>query len=133
MSRLLLLALGSLAATAAAQAPAPAPRQIRIDVSPAGEVVVKRYLGTRDPFIVQRLEQLRGLAQQIASLANAPKLDLARLQALMRQQEALQAAVQRRGNDRTLAMLRELSENDRIKFARSFRSPQPAAKPPGGQ
>lgn len=130
MNRFLILA-ALFAAPAPAQAPpAPGTRQIKIDVSPAGQIVLKKYLGTRDPFIVQRIEQLRGVAQQMQVLSSAPRLDLVRLEALMRQQEALEGTIKRRGNDRTLAMLRELSDADRTKFVRSFR---PMAKPPGAQ
>lgn len=136
MRRLALVVIAALATSAAAQAPqAPPPgtRQVRIDLSPAGQTIAKKYLAAPDPVIVERVSQLRGVAQQIAALSNAPKLDLVRLQALLRQQETLQASVQRRGNDRMLAMLRELSEADRLKLVRSFKVAQPSAKPPGAQ
>lgn len=127
MIRLTVLLLATLAAPLAAQAPPPGARQIKIDVSPAGQAVLKKYMGGRDPAINERLQRVRAIAQQMGALSNAPRLDLVRLQALMRQQEALQADIQRRGNDRTLAMLRELSEADRIKFLRGFRAAQAAA------
>ena len=125
----LLLAL--LAAPVAAQAPPPGTRQVKLDVSPAGQAVLRKYMGGRDPAINERAQRIRAIAQQMGALSNAPRLDLVRLQALMRQQEALQADLQRRANDRTLAMLRELSEADRVKFLRGFRAAQAAAKPPG--
>ena len=122
--------LALLAAPAFAQAPQPVTRQIKIDVSPAGQAVIKKYLlGAQDPFIVQRVQQLRTNAQQSVALADAPTLDLVRLESLLRQKEALQTAIQRRGDDRTLAMLKELPEADRIKFLRSLRAAQPVATP----
>lgn len=130
MTRFLIL-LAALAAPAAAQTPPPGTRQVKIDVSPAGQAVLKKYLGVRDPGVAPLVEQLRAVTRQMNALADAPRLDLARLQALMRQQEQADAAIKRRGNDRTLAMLRELSEADRLKFLRSFRAAQAAARPPG--
>ena len=121
--------LALLAAPALAQAPPAGTRQVKIDVSPAGQVVLKKYLGAQDPYIVQRVQQLRTNAQQVAALANAAKLDLVRLEALMRQQEVLQTAIKRRADDRSLAMLKELPEADRIKFVRSFQAAQPVANP----
>lgn len=134
MSRLLALsALATMSVSAGAQTPPPGTRQVKIDVSPAGETVLKKYLGVRDPAIGPILDQLRAVSQQIAGMANTPKLDLVRLRALMRRQESLQAAVQRRGNDRTLAMLSELSEADRVKFLRSFRAAQAGSGPSAGK
>lgn len=127
-----LLALAA-AGAAAAQAPAPGQRQVKINVSPAGQAVLKRYLGTPDPAVARQLQQLRDAGRQVAALADAPRLDLVRLQALLRQQEATEAAIRRRGNDRTIAMLRELSEADRLSFVRSFRAGQAMAKPPAGK
>ena len=95
--------------------------------------MLKRYLGTPDPAVAQQLQQLRDAGRQVAALAEAPRLDLVRLQALLRQQEATEAAIRRRGNDRTIAMLRELSEADRLSFVRSFRAGQAMAKPPAGK
>lgn len=125
-----LVALATLSGSAVAQTPPPGQVQVKIDVSPAGQAVLKKYLGVRDPVVVQHVEQLRAVGQQIGTLANAPRLDLGRLQALMRQQEAIGAAIQRRTNDRTLAMLGELSEADRLKFVRSLRDARAGAKPP---
>lgn len=125
----LLAPLALLAAPALAQAPQPVTRQIKIDVSPAGQAVLKKYLGAQDPFIVQKIQQLRANQQASVALADAPTLNLVRLEALMREKEALQTAVQRRGDDRTLQMLKELPEADRTKFLRSLRNAQPAAKP----
>lgn len=119
----------ALATAGVAQTPRPAPRQVRINVSPAGEAVLRRYFSTRDPAIVRDADQLRALGQQMATLAGAPRIDLTRLRALYRQVEAVQADAQRRGNDRTLAMLGELSEADRVTFVRSMRGAATAARP----
>lgn len=127
------LALAAVAAPAAAQTPPPGTRQVRIDVSPAGQAVLKKYLGVADPAVVPMVNQLRATAQEMAGLANAPKLDLVRLRALMRRQETLQAAIQRRSNERTLAMLSELSEADRVKFVRSFGAVRAGSGPPAGK
>ena len=122
MIRLLLAgALVALAAPVAAQQPAPQ-RQIKLDVSPAGQAVMKRYIGTGDPQAQALMKQLQGVVGQLRALPKAPKLDLARMQTLMRQQEAIETQLRRRSNDRTLAMLREMTEADRLKFLRGLQA-----------
>ena len=129
MSRAALLALALLTAPALAQTPPPGARQIRLDVSPAGQAVLKKYLSTPDPVVAQQARQLQGLGQQLEGIASAPTLDGARLRAVMRQQEAVEATIKRRNNERMVAMLGELSAADRIKFVRSFRNAQPGPSP----
>jgi hypothetical protein len=121
VSRIALLVLALLAGSATAQTPPSGGRQIRLDVSPAGQAVLKKYLATPDPVVQQQAHQLQGLGQQLEGIASAPTLDGARLRAVMRQQEAVEAAIKRRNNDRMVSMLGELSAADRIKFVRSFR------------
>ena len=111
------LAATTLAMPAAAQQPR---AQVKLDVSPAGQAVMKKYLGTRDPQMEALAQQLRGVAGQMQALPRAPKLDLAKMQGLMRQQESLESQLRRRSNDRSLAMLREMSEADRLKFLRGL-------------
>ena len=116
-----LLALAAVAApTVPAGAQQTAQRQVKLDVSPAGQAIMKKYLGARDPGIDGLLKQLQGVVGQLRQLPRAQKLDLARMQGLMRQQETLQSQISRRNNDRTLAMLREMSEVDRLKFLRGL-------------
>lgn len=120
MKRLLLAAvLVAVAAPVAAQQ-APKPGQIKLDVSPAGQAIMKKYLGAPDPEAQALIKQMQGVVGQLRALPGQPKLDLARMQALMRQQESLEAQLRRRSNDRTIAMLRELSEPDRLKFMRGL-------------
>ena len=120
MRALVLAALiGAVAAPVAAQQ-APQQRQIKLDVSPAGQAVMKKYLGSPDPQAQALVKQMQGVVGQLRALPKAPKLDLARMQALMRQQETLESQLRRRSNDRTLAMLREMSEADRLKFLRGL-------------
>ncbi len=122
MIRILLAgALVALAMPAAAQQAAPQ-RQVKLDVSPAGQAIMKRYLGAPDPQVQALMKQLQGTVGQLRQLPQAPKLDLARMQALMRQQETLETQLRRRGNDRTMAMLREMSESDRLKFLRGLQA-----------
>ena len=133
MSRLLALAVAILSAPALAQTPPPGARQVKIDVSPAGQMVLKKYLGVRDPALVPLVEQLGAVSRQMAGLADSPRAGLARLRALMRRQEGIQVAIQRRGNDRTLAMLGELSEADRVRFLRSLKAARTGSGPPAGK
>lgn len=120
MKRLVLAALIAAVASPIAAQQAPQQRQVKLDVSPAGQAIMKKYMGSPDLPAGALVKQLQATVAQMRALPQAPKLDLARMQALMRQQESLEAQLRRRGNDRTLAMLRELSEADRLKFLRSL-------------
>ncbi|MBV9748830.1 MAG: hypothetical protein JO157_08440 [Acetobacteraceae bacterium] len=125
-----ILLLAASAAPAAQQAPPPGTRQVRLNVSPAGQAVLKKYLGAPDPAVAPQMAQLRDVAQQMVALTNGPKLDLVRLQALLRRQEAIEASVKHHNNDRTVQMLGEMSEADRLSFVRSLRAAGAAAQPP---
>lgn len=118
--RLVLSALMAAVAVPLAAQQAPQQRQIKLDVSPAGQAIVKKYLGTGDPQAQALVKQLQGTVGQLRALPKAPKLDLTRMQALMRQQESLEGQLRRRSNDRTIAMLREMSEADRLSFLRGL-------------
>lgn len=98
----------------------PKGRTVKLDVSPAAEAVIKKWMGSRDPVIDKSVRELGSVMQQLRALPSAPRLDLARMTALMRRQEALEAQIRTRGNNRTLAMLREMPEGDRMKFLRSM-------------
>ena len=116
-----MIAGAALAAALAMPAAAQQQRaQVKLDVSPAGQAVMKKYLGSPDPQTQGLAKQLQGVVGQLRTLPRAAKLDLPRMQALMRQQETLEAQLRRRTNDRTIAMLREMSEADRLKFLRSL-------------
>lgn len=125
----LLLALAQGPPLRNARAPQPASA-----VSLAGQAIANKYIFGRDPFIQQRLQRLRANSQAMAALTEAPRLDLLRLRLLMREQERLQAEIKRRADDRSLAMLGEMSEADRIRMVRVSRAAQrPMAKPPGAR
>ena len=125
--------LTALAGPAAAQAPNRT--TVHMDVSPAGQAVIKKWMTGRDPQIEASVKQLRDVATQLRAMPNQPKVDLARMTALMRRQEALEAAIRTRSNNRTLGMLRELPEGDRIKFLRGIAKAgqQAQQKPAGGR
>lgn len=97
--------------------------QVRLNLSPAGEAVAKRYLGTPDPKVKVLAERMGEVLRQQRALVAAPKFDLVRLAALLRQREQLQGQMMRVSNDRLLEMLRQLSEADRVAFARGMSSP----------
>lgn len=123
------LAACVLAIPAAAQQQA----QIRLDLSPTGEAVVKRYLGAPNPQAQALTQRAADLNRQVKAVLAAPKLDVARFGALLRQQEQLQSQLMRLANDRMLRMLNELSEADRTAFVRGMSNPvmtpaQPAKK-----
>lgn len=119
------------AARPAAKTAAGASRtQMHFDVSPAGQAVMKKYLGVPDPAFVALAKQLQEVAVQVKGLGAAPKLDMGRLEQLLRQQEQLQAQMRKRSDDRLLAMLGEMSEADRLGFARGTVTVVPQGKAP---
>lgn len=134
MSRFRLCA--ALAVMASVAGPAAAQQQqtrIQMNLSPAGQTVVKRFLSTRDPQAVALAQRATAISAQLKPVVAAPKLDLARFGALLRQQEQVQTQAMRAGNDRMLRLLGALSEADRVAFVRGMANPvlvpaQPARK-----
>lgn len=125
----LLIALAVPAAPQASTPPAAARGQVWLNISPAGQAIAKKYLGTPDPEMVQLAQRGAGLAQKIRALSAAKTLDMVQLATLIRQQETLQSAMRKRSNDRMLAMLGEMNEADRISFVRGIATAQPPKAP----
>lgn len=121
--------LAGLALAAAAPVAAQQQARIQLNLSPAGETIVKRYLGQPDPQLQALAKQSAQVAQQQKALAGAPKFDMVQFAAAMRRMEQIQGQATRRSNDRMLQMLRELSEADRAAFVRGMANPIPVQPP----
>ena len=114
---------------AAAQQPAQQGIRLNFNVTPAGQAVMKRYMGTPDPRAKALADQANAVAQRQRALIAAPKLNLAQFAAGLRQQEALRAQITKLANERMIKMLGELSEADRVGFLRGLANPIPASAP----
>lgn len=104
--------------------------QLRLDLSPAGQAVAKRYLGTPDPQAQALAARVAEVGRRQKAMVAAPRLDLVQFAASLRQQEQLQGQMMRMANDRMLRMLRELSEPDRVAMLRGLSNPTPVPAPP---
>ena len=122
----------ALLAPIAMQAAAPS-AQVRVNVplSQAGQATAKKWLGTPDPQAQAIVRAMQAAAGEVRGLASAPKLDMARLAALIAEQQRLQTALRKRSDDRVMSMLSEMNEADRLAFVRGMTTPrQPAGGTP---
>lgn len=126
MKRILMSAALAVAACAFAM-PAPAQQrqtQIKLDLSPAGQVIAKKYLSTPNPQMQGMMTRAVDLTKRQKAVIDAPKFDLNQFTSLLRQREQLQTQMMKLSNDRLLQMLREFSEADRSAFVRGMANPQ---------
>lgn len=111
---------------APAAAPAPAAGRRSIKLSPQGTEVVKQWAAQKDPGLQMLVQQQRDIRSQMETLVNAPKIDVARLEDLMKKQEGLQSDIRQRTDARMLALVKALPEADRSIFLKGI-LPQRAA------
>ncbi|PTQ09949.1 hypothetical protein CLG96_12395 [Sphingomonas oleivorans] len=105
-------------------APAPVRRVARIaGLSDAGNAVVQRIMGQADPEIGVLARRRSELNAQFQAAIAQPTIDIAQIEALMRQEETLQDEARARTSGRVLALLKELPEADRGPFLRALRMP----------
>ena len=102
---LLLAALAVPAPSAAAVAPSAPPAaatagQRVVKLSPQGSDVVKQWSAQGDPGLQMLVQQQRELRTQMLALIGAPKIDVVKLEALMKKQEALQSDIRQRSDAR---------------------------------
>jgi len=97
-------------------------------LSPAGQAAVSKYLGAPDPQIETMGRQMQNAAAQVRTLSTAPKIDLVKLEAAVHQQERLESAIRVRANSRMLALLKVLSDADRVNFLRGMAEMQARAR-----
>ena len=123
------------AAAPAGAAQPPAPRRFP-GVSDAGNAILAKAQTTPDPQLQAIGRQGKVAHDQLVSAVMAPVIDLDRVTAAMRAEEAAQAQLRTHNNDRLLAVLKQLSTDDRDTFlrtlvlARQTRAPNGQATPP---
>jgi hypothetical protein len=104
----------------------PAARRIE-GVSDAGNAIFAKAQSTPDPDLIALVRQQRTVRDQLSAAALQTKVDVERVEELLRKSEELQGQIRTRNNDRMLAVLRELPEADRSAFLRGV-LPKPAAR-----
>jgi hypothetical protein len=126
------IALALVVATAvpavAQQQPAnrPAPRRIE-GMSEEGNAIFARAQVAPDPDLLGLVRQQRLVRDQLSAAALQPTIKVDEVEALLRKSEDLQSQIRNRNNDRMLAVLRELPEEDRVAFLRGI-LPKPGAR-----
>ena len=113
------------------QAPPPAPKRFP-GVSDAGNAVLAKAQATPDPVMQGLVRQQRAAHDLLTTAVMAPVIDVDKVTAALRQEEAVQAEVRTHGNDRLLAVLKQLPEDDRGTFLRTLvmaRQGRPAGAP----
>lgn len=114
----MILPLILLSATVPSAPPRTPPVQLvesakRLPMSDEGRAIAARLYSTPDPRSAQIAIDLSALRAERAQMIATPPIDIDRLDALLRKEEALTAEARSRANDRLLAMLRALPEPDR--------------------
>lgn len=136
MKRILPLALlmtaGTTHALPVATAPAaqaPAPKRFP-GVSDAGNAALAKAQTTPDPQLQTLSRQVRAAHDQLMTAIMAPAIDIDKVTAALRQEEAAQAQLRTHNNDRLITVVKQLPEDDRGTFLRTLiLSRRPGATP----
>lgn len=131
MKRLIFLALLGVAGAGQAVMAAPAtvvqppvPKRFP-GVSDAGNAVLAKAQTTPDPQLQALAKQQRAAHDQLMSAVMAPVIDVEKVTAAVRQEEAAQAQARAHSNDRLLAVLKQLPDDDRGTFLRTLMMSRP--------
>ena len=121
----LLLAAGAAEAAPAAPATpapatqAPAPKRFP-GVSEAGNAALAKAQTTPDPQLQQLSRQVRAAHDQLMTAIMAPVIDVDKVTAALRQEEAAQGQLRTHNNDRLLTVVKQLPVDDRGTFLRTL-------------
>jgi len=123
--------IGTPPASAAAQAPAP---KRFPGVSDAGNAILAKAQSTPDPQQLSINRQLKAAHDQVIAAVMAPVIDVEKVSAAIRAEEAAQAQARTHNNDRLIAVLAQLPDDDRGTFLRTLvlSRQQRSATPPAG-
>lgn len=127
-----LIGLLALAGAAGAQQPAPAPTAAKPaaqarkipGLSDDGNAIYAKALGTPDPQLLTIARQQRTTQASLINLAMGATIDIDKLAALLKQRDALQLQFRTRQNEISVAMLRQMTEEDRGIYLRYSMTPQ---------
>jgi uncharacterized membrane protein len=119
--------------TAGAQAPAPTRFP---GVSEAGNAALAKAQTAPDPQRQGLIKQVRAAHDQLTSTIMAPTIDVDKVAAALRQEDAAQAQLRAHNNDRLINVVKLLPEEDRGTFLRTLllsrrsgATPSPAPQP----
>ena len=136
MKRIILLAIlmSASAVQSATPAPNPAPPVPKRfpGVSDAGNAVLAKAQTTPDAQLQTIVRQQRAAHDQIMSAVMAPVIDVDKFAAALRVEEVAQNEAHARSNDRLIAVVKQLPEEDRGTFLRTLmmaRAARPAGTP----
>jgi uncharacterized membrane protein len=103
----------------------------RIPMSDEGRAIAAKMYSTPDSRTAQITSDLVALRTERAQMIVTPPVDIDRLEALLRKEEALTAEARVRADDRLLVLLRALPEADRAIMLQNLLNAQkvPVAKP----
>jgi hypothetical protein len=119
------------AATPVTTAQPPAPKRFP-GVSDAGNAILAKAQTVPDPQLQAIGRQGKAAHDQLVSAVMAPVIDLDKVTVAMRAEEAVQAQLRTHNNDRLLAVLKQLSTDDRDTFLRTLVLAR-QARPANGQ
>lgn len=111
------------AAVAAKSPSVPAVAGARGALSPEGRAIAAKIVGVPDPRAGQIQAEMVTIRQQKAQIIGGTAIDVDRLEPLLRREEALQSEFRMRQNDRLLALLRALTDPDRVALLQSLANP----------
>jgi len=114
----------SRSATPAAPEPmALTPGAKRINLSPEGRAIASKIMGAPDPRLPQLQAEMATLRQEKLQFIAGPTVDVAKLEPLLRREEALQAEFRTKQNDRLIALLKALPDPDRLALLQTLANP----------
>ena len=124
-----------LSQSAVAAAPAPTPTRFP-GVSEAGNAALAKAQTAPDPQRQALSRQVRAAHDQLMTAIMAPAIDLDKVTAALRQEEAAQGQLRTHNNDRLITVVKQLPEGDRGTFLRTLMlsrrsgsTPSPAPQP----
>ena len=89
-------------------------------VSDEGNAILVKAQTTPDPQLQAIGKQAKAAHDQLVSAVMAPVIDLDKVTAAMRAEEAIQGQLRTHSNDRLLAVLKQMSSDDRGTFLRTL-------------
>lgn len=99
------------------QAAPAAPRKIP-GVSDEGNAILAKAQAAPDPQLQNIVRQLKAAHDQLVSAVMAPVIDVDKITVALRAEEAAQALARTHNNDRLIAVIKQLPDEDRGTFLR---------------
>lgn len=121
------------APTSSAAAQAPATKRFP-GVSDEGNAILAKAQATPDPQQQTINRELKAAHDQVIAAVMAPVIDVDKVSAAIRAEEAAQAQARTHNNDRLISVLKQLPDDDKGTFLRTLvlsRQQRPAAPPSG--